>query len=513
MKKLELGKNTLQGTFWGVLDKFINIVFPFILRTIIIRILGAEYAGLNSLYTSILQVLSLAELGIGSAMVYQMYKPVAEDDKKLISALLAYYKKAYYIIGIIILGIGLLICPFIKCFINGNTPDDINIYVLFLIYLGNTVLSYSFLAYEGSILSAYQREADNSKIRLCANGLMYVVQIILLVVFKNYYIYILFLPLATVLYNYLRHKYVRINYPDIKCEGSIGIEQKCNIKNNVLALFLHKIGAAVVNTIDTLVISTFMGLTIVSNYGNYYYLMSAVTSLITIAFTALTAGIGNVIITSDRTVVKKHFNLIFYCNGAAVIICTTCFFAMYQDFIALWVGDKYLFGYDTMMLFCLYFFIHTIRRTIIMYRDAAGMWMDNKWQPIFSSIINLLLNIILINIIGINGILLSTIISMILVDIPWETRTLMKKLLGENEYLYFAKIFLYLVITSGSCWVIWNIMSLISLDSVLIKLVLEGSLATLISLGLFLIFTFFFSERKIVFNKVKKWLQFRVNAP
>lgn len=148
-----------------------------------------------------------------------------------------------------------------------------------------------------------------------------------------------------------------------------------------------------------------------------------------------------------------------------------------------------------------------------MYRDAAGMWMDNKWQPIFSSIINLLLNIILINIIGINGILLSTIISMILVDIPWETRTLMKKLLGENEYLYFAKIFLYLVITSGSCWVIWNIMSLISLDSVLIKLVLEGSLATLISLGLFLIFTFFFSERKIVFNKVKKWLQFRVNAP
>lgn len=509
MKRLELGKNTLQGTFWGVLDKFVNILFPFIIRTIIIRILGAEYVGLSSLYTSILQVLSLAELGIGSAMVYQMYKPVAENDKKLISALLAYYKKAYYLIGIVVLGIGLLICPFIGYLINGDVPGDINIYILFLIYLGNTVASYSFLAYEGSILSAYQREDVNSRIHLVTNSLMYIGQIFLLLLFKNYYIYIALLPINTVLYNYLRHRYVRLNYPDIECKGIISSEQKSRIKKNVSALFLHKVGAAVVNTIDTLVISIFMGLATLANYGNYYYLLSAVTSVVVIVFTALTAGIGNVILTSDRAVVKKYFDSILYFNGAVVAICTTCFFVMYQDFITLWVGQEYLFGVDTMLLFCLYFFIHTIRRTIIMYRDAAGMWIDNKWQPIVSSIINLVLNIILINIIGINGVLLSTIISMILVDMPWETKTLMRKLFDENTYFYFAKIALYLITTSVGCELASKVMSVITLKSIVIRLIFGGVLGIIIGGGSFITCTFFLPERKIIFNKAKGFIKSR----
>ena len=332
---------------------------------------------------------------------------------------------------------------------------------------------------------------------------MYIGQIILLLLSRNYYAYIVLLPLATILYNYLRHRYVRANYPDIKCRGTISAEQKSSIKKNVSALFLHKVGAAVVNSIDNIVISTFMGLEILSNYGNYYYLLSAITSVIIIAFTALTAGIGNAIITSDSTTVKKYFGLILYFNGAIVVVCTTCFFAIYQDVITFWVGSEYLFGFDTMLLFCLYFFIHTIRRTIIMYRDAAGVWVDNKWQPIVSSIVNLTLNIIFINIIGINGILVSTIVSMICVDMPWESRALMRKLFNEGTHSYFIKIILYLIITVASCGMVWLIMKTISLNSVIVRLIIEGLLAILISIGLFIASTLFMPEQKMVLRTAK----------
>ena len=129
MKKLNFTKNTLQGTFWGVWNKLAMVIFPFIIRTILIHILGSEYAGLSSLFTSILQVLSLADLGFGSAMVYAMYEPIANDDKESICALMHYFRKIYIIIGIVVLLIGIATMPFIKYFINGKVPDDINLYV------------------------------------------------------------------------------------------------------------------------------------------------------------------------------------------------------------------------------------------------------------------------------------------------------------------------------------------------------------------------------------------------
>ena len=186
--KISVAKNTIQGSIWGIASKSVSILLPFVIRTLIIHELGVEYAGLGSLFSSILQVLSLADLGIGVAMVYAMYKPVAEDDIESISALLAFYRKVYIVIGGVVGALGLLILPFLEIFIQGAIPDNINIYILFLIYLANTVLSYSFLSYYSSILSAYQREADNSRIQLVINVLAYILQIVLLLFLSIPYI-------------------------------------------------------------------------------------------------------------------------------------------------------------------------------------------------------------------------------------------------------------------------------------------------------------------------------------
>lgn len=487
--RLDKIKNTLQGTLWGVANKIVALIFPFIIRTILIRKLGAEYAGLSSLFTSILQVLSLTDLGISSAIVFSMYKAVSEDDKNTLSAYLNYFRKMFFFIGIITLFIGILVMPFLQYLIKGDVPLDINLYILYIIYLSNTVISYFGFAYRSSILSAYQREADNSKFQMICNLTMYIVQIIVLMVFKNYYIYIIFLPIFTLVLNLTRYIYVCKKYPDIQCTGTISILQKKQLKKNVSALFLHKIGSVTVNTLDNVIISSFLGLVTLANYNNYYYLISAVTAIILIFFTSLTAGVGNSLIMEESRKVQKDFYTIFYFNGFIVSVSTTCFFAMYQDFITLWVGKEYLFDSIMMVLFCVYYYIHTIRRTIIAYRDASGMWVDNKWQPIVSTCVNLSLNIVLIQTIGVKGVVISTIISMIFVDMPWETGKLINRLFNESTKRYMGRLLFYTIITIFNCLAIYCIFKFVLIDHIIIKLILDFILSLFVSILIFIFLT------------------------
>ena len=191
-------KNSLRNVMGALINKATAIVFPFVIRTIILYYLGTEYAGLSSLFTSVLQILSLSELGIGSAIVFSMYKPVAEGNTDEINALLKLYRKFYYIIGIVILIIGIALVPFIPKLISGEYPQDINLYALYLIYLSNTVISYFLFAYKTSVLNAFQRSDIESNLTTVINIGMYILQIITLIVFRNYYLYIIWLPIATI---------------------------------------------------------------------------------------------------------------------------------------------------------------------------------------------------------------------------------------------------------------------------------------------------------------------------
>lgn len=503
MKGLNFRKNTIQGTIWGVVNKFAAVAFPFVVRTIIINKLGAEYAGLSTLFTSILQMLSLADLGFGSAIVYAMYKPIAEEDVAAISALLCYFRKVYFYIGMAIMGIGLLIMPFINKFITGDIPDDINIYYLFLIYLVNTSISYLCLSYRASILSAYQREADNARIQLVTNSIMYMIQIFVLLIFENYYAYIIFLPIFTLVYNVIRYLYVVKKYPLISCKGNITKKQKDNIRGNIFALLFHKIGHVTVNTLDNVVISSFLGLVLLAQYNNYYYLISAITSLIMIFFGSITAGLGNRLLTLNEEKNKFDFYNIFYINALLVSVCTVCFFSMFQDFIEFWIGKEYQFDAMTMVLICIYFYIHTIRRTVISYRDAAGMWVDNKWQPIVSAIVNLSLNLTLIRIIGIKGVVISTIVSMIVVDIPWETKRLISKLFDTSTYKYYMCFLLYTFLTIVSCFFVWPMINIIASFNVYARLLLESVFSIIVGCVVFYVGTRGRVEQKAVLDQIK----------
>ena len=234
--------NVIRNISSGLVYKLISIFLPFILRTVMIHYMGIQYAGINTLFSSILQVLSMAELGFGSALTFSLYKPIVDNDEEKICKLLNLYKIIYRRLGCIILGIGIILIPFLQYLIKGSYPNDVNIYVLYIIYLFNTSISYFLFAYKQSLLNANQRNDIVNTVGMITYAISYTVQILAILITKNYYVYIIFTPICTVVNNILVAFCAKRAYPNLSCKGDISKEEKKEIYSKVKALAGHKIG-------------------------------------------------------------------------------------------------------------------------------------------------------------------------------------------------------------------------------------------------------------------------------
>nr|WP_296475598.1 oligosaccharide flippase family protein [uncultured Acetatifactor sp.] len=445
--KLERKKNAIRNIEIGVLNKTVTIICPFILRTVLIRELGTEYLGLGSLFTSILQVLNLTELGMGSAMVFHLYRPIAEEDNRRICALVSLYKYVYRVIGLIILLGGLLVLPFLPHFIHGQYPDDINIYFLYLLYLVNTVVSYFIASYRSTILSAFQRRDIISMIGMAVHTGLYLMQIVCLLCFANYYVYVIWLPIFTIIENIVTARYVKRKYSNFVKPETIDKQDIRFIFSSVKDLFGHKLSRVVVNSVDTIVISAFLGLQMVTIYNNYYYLMSAVSGLLDIIYQAVLAGIGNSLVSERIEKNQKDFDKFTVLNLWLVGWCAICFLCLYQPMMELWMGETLMLGIETVLLLVVYFYVWKSRQTVLLYKDAAGLWAEDCLRPYAEIIVNLTINILLVQIIGINGVLISTILSMLFVSLPWETRVFFRRCLKCSTRKYYLANLVCLALT------------------------------------------------------------------
>ena len=471
--------NSLRNIGFGIINRIISIVFPFIVRTIFIKVLGEEYLGLNSLFSSILQVLNLADLGFASAIVASMYRPIAEKNVEKVSALMALYRKLYKFIGLGILAVGVIITPFVGYLINGEPPQNVNIYVLWILYLANTVVSYLFYAYKVSLINAHQRNDITEKIGAVCRVAFSVLQIVVVVAFKNIYLYVFLTVLNSIAYNLWCARECNKRYPQYVCSGELDKETKKQISKNVGALALQKIGNTVSVSLDSIVISAFLGLRTVAIYGNYYYIVSAVATFVNLIYGAITASIGNSIVTESREKNWQDLKKFFFLNTWLIGWCSICFICLFQDFMTIWMGKELLFGIGTVLCLVLRFYFEQIRKVILTYKDAAGMWWADKWRPIVGCVVNLILNIVMVKTIGVVGVMLSTVISYAFVEIPWETHALFKNYFGNNEKRYYKQL-----ITSTFCIFISG-MATYSLCSVIkfspiISLIIKGVLCVII---------------------------------
>lgn len=446
--KLERTKNATRNMLFGFILKAYQIVIPFVMRTAMIYLLGAQYLGLNSLFISVLQVLNLAELGIGSAMVYSMYKPIVEDDKAKICALMNLYRKYYHIIGVVIFLLGMVLLPFIPRLIKGDVPADINVYILYLMNLIATVLSYWLFAYKNSILTAHQRNDITSKVMLLTETCKYALQLIVLVFARNYYLYVLVILMTQVVTNILTAIIADKMYPEYQAKGKLLPEEVNEINVRIRDLFTSKLGYVIVNSADTIVISAFLGLTVLAIYQNYYYLITAVTGFIAIIFTSLTAGVGNSLISETREKNFSDFKKITFLITWIVGLGSICFLSLFQPFMELWVGKELLLDFPTVICLCVYFYISEINALLNLYKDAAGMWHEDRFRPLVTALANLFMNLIMVQFIGIYGIILSTVLSIMLVGMPWLLHNLFSVIFDKtNIKKYIFQLLKYACIT------------------------------------------------------------------
>ncbi len=441
--KIEKTKNASRNIIFGFTLKLYQLLLPFIMRTVIMYAIGVQYLGLNSLFTSILQVLNLAELGVGSAMVFSMYKPIAEDDSVTICALMKLYRLYYRIIGGIILVIGLILTPFVPYLIAGDVPANINIYVLYILNLLATVLTYWLFAYRNSILQAYQRTDIVSKVTICTDTIKYLLQIAALVVFRNYYYYVIAVLITQSLNNILTALISTKLFPNYGPKGKFPKNEIKTINNKIKDLFTSKLGYTIVSSADTIVISAFLGLTVLAQYQNYYYIMSSVIGFVSIIFSSITAGVGNSMLVKsveDNYSDFKVFTLLitFFCG-----ICVSCFLCLYQPFMKLWMGEDMLLSFGMVVLFCIYFWFYEIVMMVSVYKDAGGIWHEDRFRPLMSGLVNLCLNLLMVHFIGLFGILLSTIISVCVVSVPWIICNVFRLIFKINSKQYITMLIRY----------------------------------------------------------------------
>lgn len=506
MAKIERTRNATRNLIYGMILKIYQILIPFIMRTVMIYTLGVQYLGLNSLFTSVLSVLNLVELGVGSAMVYSMYKPIAEDDEQTICALMRLYKIYYYAIGLIIAIIGIILTPFIPKLISGDVPKDINIYILYLMNLGATVLSYWLFAYKNSILQAHQRTDIVSKVTLVTNTIQYGLQIIALCLFRNYYYFVIAMLAVQALTNVVTAIYADKLYPLFKPKGKLDQNEVKKINQRIKDLFTAKVGTVVVGSVDTVVISAFLGLTVLAVYQNYYYIMNSICGFITVIFASITAGIGNSLVTETD---KKNFNdfkKFTFIICFILCICCSCFISLYQPFMKIWVGEKLMLNFSYVILFCILFYCLELAMVWATIKDAGGIWHADRFRPLIGSLVNLILNIMLVQLIGLYGIILSTIISYVAVSMPWLIHNLFSILYKESMMKYLKNIFIYLAVTIVTCFITYFMCRMVNIKGIvelLIKAIIGVCVPIIVQCILFSNKYEYIESKKLLKNMLK----------
>ena len=453
--------NSVRNIKWGMLHRVVSIFLPFIVRTLIITKLGVEYVGINSLFSSLLQVLSLSELGFESAVVIVMYKDVVEQNKDRIGALLLFLKSVYKVVGLLIVGIGLAMLPFLGVFIKdiNEVPSDVNVYIIYLLFLINSSASYFFGGYRQSQLVAYQRNDIVSKITLLVYIVMSFAQIIVLMTLENYYAYMVLLPISTICTNVWLLITAKRKNPEIKLEGKISKDDRGRIKKLVLGSGLAKLGAILCVTLDNVVISSFLGIYILGLYNNYSYIVSAVVMLLRVVYISIQGSVGNSV--ASDTVDKNFYALKVFNFGYnwLLVWCSLCIVFLIQPFIAIWLGNSYMLPNYLCVILGLYLYVSESVSLINVYKYAIGILWEDWYRPIVMGSVNLALNIAIVLCLSrynqemaLTGVLLSSIIAYLFINNPWLTWTTFKYYFKKGFLKFYLKhsswllVFLFLVV-------------------------------------------------------------------
>lgn len=440
--------NSIRNVKYTALAQAINFLVAFLSRRVFVQILSTEYLGLNGVFSNILSMLSLAELGLGSAICFCLYKPLYNRDEKIINSIMRFYKKAYTGIGLFVLAAGLAVAPFLD-FIVEELPDIPYIRLYYILYVLNSASSY-FFVYKRTLLIADQKQYITNLVHQAFAFTMNVLQIAFLLLTHNYFSYLLLMILSTVGQNLFISRLVDKKYPylDIKHAAPLDKETQKTVFKNIFAMTAHRVGGVVVNGTDNLIMAKCVSVVSVGLYSNYYLIKNTLISVTSLLFQSVTASIGNLGAETEDTVRKEQvFRVLNFIGAWTYGFCSICLFVLYNPFISLWLGEAYLFDWKTVAVIVINFYMLGMRQPVLTERDALGIFWHDRYKPLFESVINLVASIPLALYFGIVGVLLGTLISTITTSFWVEPYVLYKYGFHKNCLSYFGQYFIYTVTT------------------------------------------------------------------
>jgi len=435
-------ENTIKNSSFGFVTQVINILLSFVARSAFIYILDVEYLGVNGLFTNILLLLSFAELGIGNAIIYSMYKPIAIGDNEKIKSLMRLFAKAYRMIGIFVFLAGLIVIPFMNYIIKDAPDIKENIIFLYFLFLLNTSLSY-FFVYKKSIITADQKNYIVLLYQQVFRIFQTIVQIIFLIATREYISFLLIQILFTLLNNIYVSKKADKMYPYLRNKKANILEkdERNEILSNIKSLFMYKFGSVVLNGTDNIIISALIGVTAVGLSSNYLLVLSSLTAIGGQFMSGVTASVGNLNATGDKESKEVVFNRIFFVSAWIFGFFSVGLFMFLNKLILLWLGSEYLLPEIVVFAIVLHFYVNSLQFAAYTYRITMGLFVKGRLAPVAAAIINIILSFWLGNSIGLAGIFLATSIARFFTTGIVDPVLVYKTILKKNPLLYYIRYF------------------------------------------------------------------------
>lgn len=504
MKQRSRTENSIINSAMSIVTQVLTVVLNFAVKTVFIKMLNDEYLGVNGLFTNIITMLSLADLGIGIAIPYSLYKPLAKKDEHKINVLMNFYKKVYTIIGIAVLLIGLSLTPFLGLIIKDipkNVPHLSLIYILFVIHSASSY----FFVYKKFLIDSDQKGYITSRIIFTFSTLLSIIQIILLITTKNYILFLLSSIILVIIQNiYISSKANKL-YPFIKNKTDEKLEKEDmeGIKKNVSSLFIYKVGTVIMNGTDNIIISKFIGLVIVGFYSNYVLIINSITTVLNQIFNAITSSIGNLVVTTNKKRSKEVYDNLNFANFWLYALFGVCIIVLINPFINIWIGKKYVMGFSIVFLLVLNFYVLGMQSVTNSFRNAYGLFWIAKYRPIIMVIINIVISVVLVQFIGIEGVLIGTLISRLLTTAWLDPYIVHKYGFEISPKSYYIDYLKYLVIFTAISIILNYFVSMIAINNIFILILI--AILVVISVNVILVLLFFkTSEFNYFYDKIKK---------
>lgn len=500
-------RNSINNISTGMLFRVLTLLMNFVSRTVFIRVLGDGCLGLNGLFTSILSMFSLAELGIGQAITFYLYKPLAERDERRVNSLIKFYKVCYRIIGIAIIIVGILLIPFLHKLVNMDIDTGYNLYYIYLLYLANTAITYLFFSYPQTLLSADQKQYiinKNESVFVIASA---VGEIIVLLISHNFVIYLITKIMISVLKNvFLLYKVIKI-YPYIikKEKDRICKNEIRTMFKDVYAVFVVKLSSQLFNSTDNLFISSMFGTILAGYNSNYLLIINALYGITGTLIYSFGGSVGNLYATESKDKTEKIFSIIDYINRLMSCIFTTCLFVLLNHFIKMFWGEKYLFSMISVGLMCASYYMVSSLYALFSFRQSMGLFRYCIYNQLFAAIVNIILDYILGKSMGINGLFLSTVVANICFAIFPYAINLYKVGFKQNATQYCLRILWGYIITFLTCFISYKYT--VGISETYFGFVLKGIICIFISLIIFVVFNLkdrSFIETKNYFKSIFK---------